>query len=48
VPLVASRTSPTEMAIGLAEQPAIAVAGDPRPGSLDLHIGAAIDAEASR
>src|SRR5205807_151563 len=46
VPLVASRTSPTEMAVGLAEQLDITVCGYVRPGSLDLYCGHALDAEA--
>jgi FdhD protein len=45
VPLVASRTSPTEMAVGLAEQLDITVCGYVRPGSLDLYCGHALDAE---
>src|SRR5216684_642882 len=47
VPLVASRTSPTEMAVGLAEQLDITVCGYVRPGSLDLYCGHALDAEAA-
>ena len=46
VPLVASRTSPTEMAVGLAEQLDITVCGYVRPGSLDLYCGHALHAEA--
>ena len=46
VPLVASRTSPTEMAVGLAEQLAVTVCGYVRPGSLDLYCGDALDLEA--
>jgi len=45
VPLVASRTSPTEMAIGLAEQLGITVVGYVRPDSLNLYAGDAIEAE---
>ncbi len=43
VPLVASRTSPTEMAIGLAEQLGITVVGYLRPDSLNLYAGDALD-----
>ncbi len=39
VPIVASRTSPTEMAVCLAEQLNITVCGYVRPGSLDLYSG---------
>src|SRR5262245_53574041 len=46
VPLVASRTSPTEMAIGLGEQLGITVVGYLRPESLNLYAGDAIDAGA--
>src|SRR6266403_3179083 len=45
VPLVASRTSPTEMAVGLAEQLNVTICGYVRPGSLDLYCGHALDAE---
>lgn len=45
VPLVASRTSPTEMAVGLAEQLGITVVGYVRPDSLNLYAGNAIHAE---
>jgi FdhD protein len=45
VPVVASRTSPTEMAICLAEQLNITVCGYVRPGSLDLYAGDALDIE---
>jgi FdhD protein len=45
VPLVASRTSPTEMAVGLAEQLGITVVGYVRPDSLNLYAGNAIQAE---
>jgi FdhD protein len=48
VPLVASRTSPTEMAIGLAEQLGVTVVGYLRPGSLNLYAGSAIDVEELR
>lgn len=43
VPLVASRTSPTEMAVALAEQLNITVCGYVRPGSIDLYAGVALD-----
>jgi FdhD protein len=46
VPLVASRTSPTEMAVGLAEQLGITVVGYVRPDSLNLYAGNALVAEA--
>ena len=39
VPLVASRTSPTEMAVGLAEQLNVTVCGYVRPESLNLYAG---------
>jgi len=42
VPLVASRTSPTEMAVGLAEQLGITVVGYVRPDSLSLYAGDAL------
>src|SRR5574341_2113481 len=42
VPLVASRTSPTEMAVTLAEQLGITVVGYLRPDSLNLYAGAAL------
>ena len=42
VPLVASRTSPTEMAVGLAEQLGITVVGYVRPDSLNLYAGDAL------
>jgi FdhD protein len=45
VPLVASRTSPTEMAVGLAEQLGITVVGYVRPDSLNLYAGSAVEAE---
>jgi FdhD protein len=47
VPLVASRTSPTEMAVCLAEQLNITVCGYVRPDSLNLYAGAALAVEAS-
>ncbi len=43
VPLVASRTSPTEMAIGLAEQLGITVVGYLRSESLNVYAGDAIE-----
>jgi FdhD protein len=42
VPVVASRTSPTEMAVGLAEQLGITVIGYLRPDSLNLYAGEAL------
>ena len=39
VPIVASRTSPTEMAVGLAEQLGITVCGYVRPDGLNLYAG---------
>ena len=42
VPLVASRTSPTEMAVALAEQLNITVCGYVRPDSLNLYAGEAL------
>jgi FdhD protein len=39
VPIVASRTSPTEMAVALAEQLNITVCGYVRPDSLNLYAG---------
>jgi FdhD protein len=45
VPLVASRTSPTEMAVGLAEQLGITVVGYVRPDSLNLYAGDAVEAD---
>jgi FdhD protein len=42
VPVVASRTSPTEMAIGLAEQLNITVCGYVRPDGLNLYAGHAV------
>jgi len=43
VPIVASRTSPTEMAVALAEQLNITVCGYVRPDSLNLYAGAGLD-----
>lgn len=42
VPLVASRTSPTEMAVSLAEQLGLTVVGYLRPDSLNLYAGDAL------
>ena len=42
VPLVASRTSPTEMAVSLAEQLGITVVGYVRPDGLSLYTGDAL------
>jgi FdhD protein len=43
VPIVASRTSPTEMAVALAEQLNITVCGYVRPDSLNVYAGAGIE-----
>ncbi len=43
VPLVASRTSPTEMAVALAEQLNITVCGYVRPDGLNLYAGTALE-----
>ena len=50
VPIVASRTSPTEMAVALAEQLNITVCGYVRPDALNLYAGTALalDAELTR
>src|SRR5438105_8141117 len=45
VPVVASRTSPTEMAVALAEQLGITVIGYVRPDGLNLYAGDALDAD---
>ena len=42
VPLVASRTSPTEMAVALAEQLGITVVGYVRPDGLNVYAGKAV------
>jgi FdhD protein len=42
VPVVASRTSPTEMAVALAEQLGITVCGYVRPDGLNLYSGAGV------
>jgi len=47
VPLVASRTSPTEMAVALAEQLGITVVGYLRPDSLNVYAGNAIALDGS-
>jgi len=43
VPVVASRTSPTEMAVALAEQLGVTVVGYLRSGRLNLYAGDALD-----
>ena len=43
VPVVASRTSPTEMAVALAEQLGVTVVGYLRGESLNLYAGQALD-----
>ena len=50
VPIVASRTSPTEMAVALAEQLNVTVCGYVRPDTLNLYAGTALalDAELAR
>jgi FdhD protein len=45
VPVVASRTSPTEMAVALAEQLNITVCGYVRPDSLNVYAGDAVTLE---
>ena len=47
VPLVASRTSPTEMAVGLAEQLGVTVCGYVRPDSLNVYAGDAVVLDAA-
>jgi FdhD protein len=42
VPVVASRTSPTEMAVALAEQLNVTVCGYVRPDTLNLYAGTAL------
>ena len=42
VPLVASRTSPTEMAVALAEQLNVTICGYVRGDSLNLYAGSAL------
>jgi FdhD protein len=46
VPLVASRTSPTEMAVALAEQLNVTVCGYVRPDGLNVYAGDAVALEA--
>ena len=50
VPIVASRTSPTEMAVALAEQLNVTVCGYVRPDTLNLYAGTALalDGELAR
>jgi FdhD protein len=43
VPVVASRTSPTEMAVALAEQLGVTVCGYVRPDGLNLYAGDAVE-----
>ncbi|HEX9819467.1 MAG TPA: formate dehydrogenase accessory sulfurtransferase FdhD [Methylomirabilota bacterium] len=43
VPVVASRTSPTEMAVGLAEQLGVTVCGYVRPDGLNVYAGDAVE-----
>ncbi|MGH7355134.1 MAG: formate dehydrogenase accessory sulfurtransferase FdhD [Candidatus Rokuibacteriota bacterium] len=43
VPVIASRTSPTEMAVALAEQLGITVCGYVRPDGLNLYAGHALE-----
>jgi FdhD protein len=43
VPIVASRTSPTEMAVALAEQLGVTVIGYVRPDSMNLYAGDGLD-----
>ncbi|HKX05554.1 MAG TPA: formate dehydrogenase accessory sulfurtransferase FdhD [Methylomirabilota bacterium] len=45
VPVIASRTSPTEMAVGLAEQLGITVIGYVRPDGLNLYAGDGLDSD---
>jgi FdhD protein len=46
VPVVASRTSPTEMAVALAEQLGVTVCGYVRPDSLNVYAGDAVALDA--
>jgi FdhD protein len=46
VPLVASRTSPTEMAVALAEQLGVTVAGYVRSDGLNCYAGSALELDA--
>jgi FdhD protein len=43
VPIVASRTSPTEMAVALAEQLGVTIIGYLRGDSLNLYAGEALE-----
>jgi FdhD protein len=43
VPVVASRTSPTEMAVGLAEQLGVTICGYVRPDGLNVYAGDAVE-----
>jgi FdhD protein len=43
VPVVASRTSPTEMAVGLAEQLGVTLCGYVRPDGLNVYAGDAVE-----
>ena len=45
VPVVASRTSPTEMAVSLAEQLGVTLVGYVRAEAMNLYAGAALDIE---
>ncbi|HEU4370860.1 MAG TPA: formate dehydrogenase accessory sulfurtransferase FdhD [Methylomirabilota bacterium] len=47
VPVVASRTSPTEMAVGLAEQLGVTVCGYVRPDGLNVYAGDALELDAA-
>jgi FdhD protein len=47
VPVVASRTSPTEMAVALAEQLNVTICGYVRPDSLNVYAGSAVALEAA-
>jgi FdhD protein len=47
VPVVASRTSPTEMAVGLAEQLGVTVCGYVRPDGLNVYAGAGVELTAT-
>ena len=42
VPVIASRTSPTEMAVALAEQLGVTVCGYVRPDGLNVYAGDAV------
>jgi FdhD protein len=47
VPVVASRTSPTEMAVALAEQLNVTVCGYVRPDGLNLYAGTGLALDAA-